>query len=168
MSTKSIFGTAMVAIAALFSSSMAQTGNTNYTVPLTGLSSNSKTLDMIFVEGGTFKRGCTEGDTKCESTEKPAHNVTLSSYYVGKYEITNAQWKAVMGEETSSQPSFPGSNSDNKPKASITWYDAIAFTCKLREMTGKKYRLLTDAEFEYAARGGKKTKGYLYSGSNNA
>jgi len=168
MSTKSIFGTAMVAIAAFFSSSMAQTGNTNYTVPLTDLSSNSKTLDMLFVEGGTFKRGCTEGDTKCEPTEKPAHNVTLSSYYVGKYEITNAQWKAVMGEETSSQPSFPGSNSDNKPKVSITWYDAIAFTCKLREMTGKKYRLLTDAEFEYAARGGKKTKGYLYSGSNNA
>jgi len=167
MSIKTML-TAAAAIAALFSNSMAQSGSTNYTVSLNSLASNNKPLDMIFVEGGTYKRGCSEGDTKCESTEKPAHNVTLSSYYVGKYEITNAQWKAVMGESTSSQPSFPGSNSDNKPKTSITWYEAIAFTCKLREMTGKKYRLLTDAEFEYAARGGKKTKGTLYSGSNNA
>ncbi|GBU23896.1 hypothetical protein R83H12_00515 [Fibrobacteria bacterium R8-3-H12] len=159
MSTKAMFGTALAAIAALFSSSMAQSGNTNYTVPLTGLGSSNKALDMVFVEGGTYKRGCSEGDTKCESTEKPAHNVTLSSYYVGKYEITNAQWVAVMG----------GSGTkDDKPKTSITWYDAIGFTCKLREQTGKNYRLLTDAEFEYAARGGKKTKGYLYSGSNNA
>ncbi len=164
MSTKAMFGMAMVAIAALFSSAMAQTGNTNFTIQLDGLGTN-KTLDMIFVDGGTYKRGCSEGDTKCESTEKPAHNVTLSSYYVGKYEITNAQWNAVMG--SSSSGSTPGfGTSANAPKTQITWYDAIEFTCKLREKTGKKYRLLTDAEFEYAARGGKKTKGYLYSGSN--
>jgi hypothetical protein len=92
--------------------------------------------------------------------------VTLSNYYVGKYEITNAQWNAVMGSSSSNTPGF--GTSANAPKTSITWYDAIEFTCKLRQQTGKKYRLLTDAEFEYAARGGKKTHGYLYSGSNNA
>lgn len=131
----------------------------DYTVNLSGLGSSLKPLDMIYVQGGTYKRGCSDGDSECEIQEKPTHNVTLSDYYIGKYEITNAQWQAVMGDSTAK---------DNKPKTSITWYDAIAFTCKLSEQTGKKYRLATDAEFEYAARGGSKSKGYLYSGSNNA
>lgn len=159
MSTKIIskIGTAFAA-AALVGTAAAQTGNTDFTVPLTGLTSSQKTLDMVFVEGGTYKRGCSEGDAKCVEGEKPVHNVTLSSYYIGKYELTNAQWKAVMGD----------GSADNKPKTGITWYDAVEFTCKLREKTGIKYRLATDAEFEYAARGGKKTKGYLYSGSNTA
>ena len=120
---------------------------------------NGVDLDMVYVKGGTFKMGCSEGDTHCESTEKPAHNVTLSDYYVGKYEVTNAQWQAVMKD---------GTANDKKPKTSITWYDAIEFTCKLSAQTGKKYRLATEAEFEFAARGGTKSKGYLYSGSNNA
>jgi formylglycine-generating enzyme required for sulfatase activity len=157
MSTKVIFRT-LAAIAALFSTAMAQSGGANYTENLTGLGSN-KPLDMVFVEGGTYKRGCSVGDNTCEETEKPAHNVTLSDFYIGKYEVTNAQWKAVMNDNTAA---------DNKPKTGMIWYDAVAFTCKLREKTGKKYRLMTDAEFEYAARGGKKTNGYLYSGSNTA
>jgi formylglycine-generating enzyme required for sulfatase activity len=120
---------------------------------------NGTDLDMVYVQGGAFKMGCSESDNNCETTELPAHNVTLSDYYVSKYEVTNAQWEAVMND---------GTSKDNKPKTTITWYDAVTFTCKLSELTGKKYRLATEAEFEFAARGGVKSKGYLYSGSNNA
>jgi len=165
MSTKAMFGTALAAIAALFSSAMAQA---DYTEALAGLTSSQKTLDMVYVRGGTYTRGCSDGDNNCVEGEKPVHKVTLSDYYVGKYEVTNAQWTAVMGGEAS-KPLYPGAPSpDNQPKTNITWYDAIEFTCKLKEKTGLKYRLLTDAEFEYAARGGEKTNGYLYSGSNTA
>jgi len=150
------FKIAMAAIVALFSNAMAQTG-ASYTESLSGVS--GKTLDMVLVEGGEFTMGCSTGDNVCESTEKPAHKVTLSNYYIGKYEVTNSQWQAVMND---------GTTKDNKPKTSITWYDAVTFTCEISKKTGKKYRLLTDAEFEYAARGGKSTKGYLYSGSNSA
>ena len=156
MGTKAIFRMAMVAIAALFSNSMAQS---DYTESLTGLTSSQKTLDMVYVKGGTYTRGCSEGDNSCVEGEKPTHKVTLSDYYVGKYELTNAQWKSVMGDNTTA---------NNQPKTSITWYDAIEFTCKLSKQTNKKYRLLTDAEFEFAARGGTKTKNYRYSGSNTA
>ncbi len=120
---------------------------------------NGVDLDMVYVKGGQFQMGCSGEDANCESTEKPAHNVILNDYYIGKYEITNAQWQAVMND---------GTANDKKPKTNITWYDAIEFTCKLSAQTGKKYRLLTDAEFEYAARGGSKSNGYLYSGNNNA
>jgi formylglycine-generating enzyme required for sulfatase activity len=168
MGTKAIFKTAMVAIAALFSNSMAQSGNANYTESNVAVTGSQKSLDMVFVKGGTYDRGCSANDTKCVEGEKPVHKVTLSDYYVGKYEVTNAQWTAVMGGEAS-KPLYPGAPSvDNQPKTGITWYDAIEFTCKLKEKTGIRYRLLTDAEFEYAARGGEKTHGYLYSGSNDA
>jgi formylglycine-generating enzyme required for sulfatase activity len=156
MSTKAMFKTALVAIVALFSTSMAQSNYTETTgISITG---SNKTLDMVYVQGGTYQRGCSSGDANCAEGEKPTHNVTLSDFYIGKYELTNAQWKAVMND----------GSTDNKPKTSITWYDAIEFTCKLSEKTGKKYRLATDAEFEYAARGGKNKDNFLYSGSNTA
>jgi len=159
MSTKATLGMALAAIAALFSNATAQCNSTDYSISLSGLTSSQKPLDMVYVKGGTYKRGCSTGDNACEATEKPQHNVTLSDYYIGKYEVTNAQWKAVMKDNTTA---------DNKPKTSITWYDAIAFTCSLSVATNRKYRLATDAEFEYASRGGTKTKDYLYSGSNTA
>jgi len=156
MNTETKFIATLAAIAALFSNSMAQA---DYTEALTGLTTSQKTLDMVYVQGGTYTRGCSTDDNACESTEKPAHSVTLSDYYIGKYELTNAQWVAVMG----------GSGTkDNKPKTNITWYDAVEFTCELSKKTGKKYRLVTDAEFEYAARGGKNKNNFLYSGSNTA
>jgi len=156
MNTKAMFGTTLAAIVAFFSSAAAQA---DYTEALTGLTSSQKTLDMVYVKGGTYTRGCSTGDNACESTEKPAHSVTLSDYYIGKYELTNAQWVAVMG----------GSGTkDNKPKTNITWYDAVEFTCKLSKQTNKKYRLVTDAEFEYAAREGINKSNFLYSGSNTA
>ena len=150
----SIKKTALIAIAALFSSAVAQA---DYTETGVSVSGSNKALDMVYVKGGKYKRGCSATDNTCEDTEKPAHDVTLSDFYIGKYEVTNAQWKAVTGDNTAA---------DNKPKTGIIWYDAVVFTCKLREKTGKKYRLATDAEFEYAARGGTKSNGYLYSGSN--
>ncbi|GBU21336.1 serine/threonine-protein kinase [Fibrobacteres bacterium R8-0-B4] len=149
-------GTLLTAAAALLSAAAAQS---DYTEALSGLSGSAKTLDMVFVKGGKYKRGCSAGDNACEAGEKPAHDVTLSDFYIGKYELTNAQWKAVMNDNNAS---------DNKPKTSMKWYDAVAFTCKIREKTGKKYRLVTDAEYDYAARGGAKSKGYLYSGGDNA
>ena len=114
-------------------------------------------LKMIYVEGGTFAMGSNSG----ESDEMPVHNVTLDSYYIGETEITQAQWRAVMG----SNPS--GYTGDNRPVENVSWNDAQEFCKKLSELTGKRYVLPTEAQWEYAARGGNQSKGYTYSGSNN-
>ena len=93
--------------------------------------------------------------------EKPAHQVTLTNdYYIGKYEVTQSLWKAVM---ESNPPYFKG---DNLPVV-INWDACQEFLSKLNSITGKAFRLPTEAEWEYAARGGKKSQGYQYSGSNN-
>ena len=114
-------------------------------------------LKMIFVEGGTFAMGSNDG----YSDEKPVHNVTLDSYYIGETEITQAQWRAIMGYN----PSYY--KGDNHPVENVSWEDAQEFCKKLSELTGKRYVLPTEAQWEYAARGGNKSKGYTYSGSNN-
>ncbi|MBU4485713.1 MAG: SUMF1/EgtB/PvdO family nonheme iron enzyme [Candidatus Delongbacteria bacterium] len=115
-----------------------------------------KTLgEMIYVEGGTFQM-C---DTK--SDKKPMHNVTLSDFYIGKTEITQAQYQAVMGENPSRF------KADNLPVESVTWNDAVEFCRKLSQKDGVTYRLPTEAEWEYAARGGSISRGYEYSGSVN-
>ncbi|MBQ5693357.1 MAG: SUMF1/EgtB/PvdO family nonheme iron enzyme [Alistipes sp.] len=114
-------------------------------------------LNMIYVEGGTFAMGSNSG----ESDEKPVYNVTLDSYYIGETEITQAQWRAVMG----SNPSYY--TGDNRPVEKVSWNDAQEFCKKLSELTGKRYVLPTEAQWEYAARGGNQSKGYTYSGSNN-
>ena len=114
-------------------------------------------LKMIYVEGGTFAMGSNSG----ESDEKPIHNVTLDSYYIGETEITQAQWRAVMGSNPSA---YKG---DNRPVEKVSWNDAKEFCKKLSELTGKRYVLPTEAQWEYAARGGNQSKGYTYSGSNN-
>ena len=117
--------------------------------------------NMVFVEGGTFTMGATsEQGSDADSDEKPAHSVTLSDYYIGKYEVTQAQWKAVMGNNPSY---FKG---DNLPVEEVSWNDCQTFVTKLNQLTGRKFRLPTEAEWEYAARGGNKSKGYKYSGSN--
>lgn len=120
-------------------------------------------IEMVYVAGGTFTMGCTDqqgGD--CFDREKPSHQVTLNSFNVGKYEITQAQWVAVMGSNPSK---FTGC--DSCPVDNISWDDIQVFLKKLNQITGKKYRLPTEAEWEYAARGGNKSKAYRYSGSNN-
>jgi formylglycine-generating enzyme required for sulfatase activity len=122
---------------------------------------SDQSIAMIYVRGGTFTMGCTnEQDSDCFDDEKPAHQVTLSSFYIGKYEVTQAQWKAVMGNNPSK---FKG---DNLPVDGVTWHKAQEFISKLNQKTGKNYRLPTEAEWEYAARGGNQSRNYKYSGSN--
>ena len=117
---------------------------------------------MVRVEGGTFQMGATsEQFIGAMNDEKPVHQVTLSSYYIGETEVTQALWEIVMG----SNPSyFKGSN---RPIEKISWKDCQIFIEKLNQKTGRKFRLPTEAEWEFAARGGNKSKGYTYSGSNN-
>jgi formylglycine-generating enzyme required for sulfatase activity len=123
-------------------------------------------IEMVFVEGGTFVMGCVpERDGTCKSEELPAHNVTLSSFYIGKYEVTQAQWMAVMGSNPSSN-----TTDDQLPVESVSWEDIVnagGFLEKLNNLTGKNYRLPTEAEWEYAARDGKHQSSYMYSGSND-
>ena len=123
---------------------------------------NGVDFDMIEVEGGTFTMGATEEQgSDVSDNEKPAHQVMLSPYYIGKTEVTQELWEAVMG----SNPSFFSGNK-NRPVENVSWDDCQVFINKLNRLTGKRFRLPTEAEWEYAARGGKKSKGYKYSGSN--
>ena len=119
-------------------------------------------IDMVRVEAGTFKMGATAEMKNPWVLEKPTHKVTLTNdYYIGKYEVTQALWQAVMG----SNPSY--FKGDNLPVEQVSWNDCQEFLSKLNRITGKTFRLPTEAEWEYAARGGKKSRGCQYSGSNN-
>ena len=119
-------------------------------------------IEMVKVEAGTFMMGATSEMKDPYDDEKPVHQVTLTNdYYMGKYEVTQALWQAVMGKNPSY---FKG---DNLPVNYVRWKDCQRFISKLNSMTGRKFRLPTEAEWEYAARGGKKSRGYQYSGSSN-
>lgn len=110
-------------------------------------------IEMVFVKGGCFQMGDTFGDGNKD--ERPVHKVCLSDYYIGKYPVTQGEWKAVMGNNPSSFKDC----GEKCPVESVTLEDTQEFIQRLREMTGKKYRLLTEAEWEYAARSvGKKEK----------
>ena len=120
-------------------------------------------IEMVFVEGGTFQMGATsEQGSDADADERPVHTVTLSSFYIGKTEVTQNLWMAVMG----GNPSY-FKKGGNYPVESVSWDDIQEFLKKLNAATGKMYRLPIEAEWEYAARGGSKSSGYKYSGSNN-
>ncbi|MDO4510236.1 MAG: formylglycine-generating enzyme family protein [Bacteroidales bacterium] len=122
---------------------------------------NGVSFEMVEVRGGTFRMGATsEQGSDAGSDEKPVHSVTLSSYYIGKTEVTQALWKAVMGDNPSY---FKG---DNLPVEDVSWNDCQVFVRKLNSLTGQRFRLPTEAEWEYACRGGNNSRGYKYSGSN--
>jgi formylglycine-generating enzyme required for sulfatase activity len=111
--------------------------------------------NMVYVSGGTFIMG---GDESSDQT--PTHSVTLSSYYICKYEVTQALWRAVMGSNPSK---FKG---DNLPVEQVSWNDCQTFINRLNSYTGRNFRLPTEAEWEFAARGGNYSRHYKYSGSN--
>lgn len=124
-------------------------------------------MKMIFVEGGAFSMGATaeqEDDANdCDSpNEYPVRAITLDSFYIAECEVTQSQWRKVMG----SNPSC--SEGEDLPVENVSWNDAKEFCEKLSELTGRKYMLPTEAQWEYAARGGKKSKGFKYSGSNDS
>lgn len=130
---------------------------------------NGVSFKMILVDGGTFTMGATAEQTGAESDESPAHPVTLSDYYIAETEVTQGLWKAVTGySPTSGGSSWTSSYGigDNYPAYYISYEDVQRFITQLNAQTGVTFRMPTEAEWEYAARGGNQSKGYLYSGSN--
>lgn len=138
--------------------------------------------EMVVVEGGTFIMGCTaEQGYDCNGYENPAHGVTLSSFYIAKYEVTQGEYESLMG----TNPSY-FNGSDNLPVEKVSWYDAVKYCNALSvaegldpcyvidrnnttcDFTKNGYRLPTEAEWEYAARGGNQSQGYKYAGSDNS
>lgn len=121
----------------------------------------SVTFTMIPVKGGTFQMGATKEQTgEARKDEKPVHTVTLDNFQIGETEVSQALWREVMG----SNPSTYKGN--DLPVTNITWEDCQEFIKKLNERTGKQFRLPTEAEWEFAARGGTASKGYMFSGSD--
>lgn len=108
-------------------------------------------LEMVYIPGGTFMMGSLETDKIRSDNESPQHQVTVPAFYAGKYPITQVQWQAAMGNNPSY---FKG---EELPVESVSWYDAVEFCGKLSQQTKKKYRLLSEAEWEYACRAGTTT-----------
>lgn len=130
--------------------------NTDYTV-------NGVTFTMVAVEGGTFMMGATQEQAgEAQDNEKPVHEVTLSNYYIGETEVTQELWNAVMGSNPSHNPSAV-----DYPVERVTWEECRVFVAKLNELTGENFAMPTEAQWEFAARGGNKSKGYKYSGGND-
>ena len=122
---------------------------------------NGYRFNMVHVDGGTFTMGATVRDGEQDNDELPVQQVTLSSYSIGETEVTQGLWKAVMGNLPAT---FDG---DNHPMKSISWDDCQEFIAQLNKLTGHKFRLPTEAQWEFAARGGNQSKNYKYAGSNN-
>ena len=130
------------------------TSSTSRTFTVNGVS-----FQMVYVQGGTFRMG--SNDLGADDDEQPVHSVTLSDYYIGETEVTQQLWHAVMG----SNPSYFTGDSQ-RPVEMVSWDDCQTFISRLNDLTRKDFRLPTEAEWEYAARGGNKSRGYKYSGSN--
>lgn len=116
---------------------------------------------MILVEGGTYTMGATsEQGSDADNAEKPAHQVTVSTFSIGETEVTQELWQAVMGNNPSN---FKG---PRRPVEQVSWEDCQNFIRKLNSLTGRRFRLPTEAEWEYAARGGTKANDHKYAGSS--
>jgi len=129
---------------------------------------NGVSFMMVNVEGGTFVMGAKTDDTEANSNERPSHEVTLSTYSIGQTEVTQELWQAVMGSNPSHFTSENGYTEDlQRPVEKVNWYECQEFLTKLNELTGRQFRLPTEAEWEFAARGGIKSQDNKYSGSSN-
>lgn len=118
---------------------------------------NGVSFEMVKVNGGSFMMGSYNGD----NDEQPVHSESVETFYIGKTEVTQALWSAVMGSNPSS---FKG---ENLPVENVSWFDCQEFVERLSRLTGRIFRLPTEAEWEYAARGGNSSRNYVYSGSND-
>jgi formylglycine-generating enzyme required for sulfatase activity len=116
---------------------------------------NGVTLEMVEIPGGTFIMGSPENEAGRNSTESPQHQVTVPSFFIGKYQLTQAQYQAIIG----SNPS--GFKGNNRPVEQVSWNDAVKFCEKLSQKTGKNYKLPSEAEWEYACRAGTTTPFYF-------
>ncbi len=119
-------------------------------------------MEMVFVKGGCFQMGDTVGGGNAD--EKPVHEVCLSNFYLGKYEVTQGQWRQIMG----SNPSYFSSCGDNCPVENVSWNDVQDFISRLNRQSGKGYRLPTEAEWEYAARSGGKSEKWAGASSESS
>ena len=131
---------------------------------------NGVSFRMVKVDGGTFQMGATEEQgSDARDNEKPVHSVTLSDYWIGETEVTQALWYAVMGKRPTpdgDQWSSSYGLGDNYPAYYVSWDDCQTFITRLNQLTGQSFRLPTEAEWEFAARGGNSSQGYKYAGSN--
>ena len=140
---------------------------------------NGVSFNMVYVQGGTFQMGAQNEnpnganyDSEASSWEQPVHSVTLSDYYIGETEVTQELWEAVMGTNIEQQQKTDTYDyglfgvGSTYPMYYISWEDCQEFVEKLNQLTGKNFSLPTEAQWEYAARGGNKSRGYKYSGSN--
>lgn len=143
----------------------------DFTVRVRGVS-----FKMIFVKGGTFRMGTCESDEDTQKDERPQHAVTLSDFYIAETKVTAELWKAVMGDiplldsEWTSYGGYKEYKNEYKPNypvESCSFLESEGFIEELNELTGKKFRFPTEAEWEYAARGGQKSRGFRYAGTNN-
>lgn len=141
----------ILSIIALLTVSMSAIAQSLQTFTVKGIS-----FKMVYVQSGTFMMGSND-----YAEEKPIHKVSLSSFSIGQTEVTQELWEAVMN----TNPSYD--KGPKLPVGNVSWNDCQIFISKLNAITGKKFRLPTEAEWEYAARGGNNSKGYKYSGSNN-
>jgi formylglycine-generating enzyme required for sulfatase activity len=116
---------------------------------------NGVMLEMVYVPGGTFMMGSPETEKQRSNAESPQHKVTVPTFFMGKYPVTQAQWQAVMGNNPSR---FKG---ENRPVENVSWHDAVKFCQQLSEKTGQEYRLPSEAEWEYACRAGTITPFYF-------
>ena len=120
-------------------------------------------VEFVWVPGGCFEMGCGNWDDSCQKNEEPVHKVALEGFWMGKYEVTQAQWKTVMGDN----PSQSRKGGDY-PVENVSWEGAMAFIRKLNERTGRRFRLPTEAQWEYACRSGGKNEVYCGGKDLNA
>ena len=157
------FLTSVFSFAGVLTAQTQGTGNRVFTI-------NHVPLKMVFVKGGDLELGCVaERDDSCKAKEVPAHNVTLTDFYIGETEVTQAQWMAVMGRDNN--PSYWKGNT--LPVERVSWMECHRFIVRLNKYLaselpeGYHFALPSEAQWEYAARGGLKSAGVRYAGSND-